>query len=81
MNIGTFEVMNESEMMAVNGGTRSRKERKTATKAAKERRTSSEARNCARYVVPLSLGLASPLFSGTGAIIAGGVGVAAGYYL
>ena len=77
MKTGTFEVMKQNEMMAVNGGARSKKERRRASQARKGQFTAKNVRETARYVAPIVLTMAS---GGAGGVVAGTIGTAIGYY-
>ena len=77
MNMGTFEAMDQMEMMEVNGGARSRSDRRAAQRAARANVTVRNVTQTTAYVAPIVLTMAA----GTPAGIAVGAAVlAAGWY-
>lgn len=81
LKINGFNELPMDEMMEVNGGARSKADRRAASKAARKNLTWAQARDCGRYIIPYACTLVSPLFSSTVGLAVSGFGYGVGYFL
>ena len=78
MKTGTFEVMEQNEMMAVNGGARSKRARRSAVKAARKNFSAREVVRTAGYLATPVAACASIAVAGATCTTIAPVAIAAG---